>query len=222
MHSARSMSPSEARAKSNGTLRRLVMALGLVSIVGCAHYDIRLIPDPPKELVLHRSQAGVTLMVSHPKDAFATFDANLHGNDIFPVLLFFENHTERTLTVSKRDMTLSGDELKFRQLSAGEVSERLLFSPAGRYFAWSFGLFGIGIVPGIIDHFKAESANQAIWQDILAKELRDFAAGPGDVVKGFVFFDVPGINSPSQFTSIATTSDGQIRRFVVVLGSAQK
>ena len=118
-------------------------------------------------------------------------------------------------------MRLSSPAAAYRPLGTSEVAERLQYAPLGRYCAWSFGLFGIGMIPGIVEYFRAETANRAIWNDLSSKRL---ATGPvrlGDAVSGFVFFEVPRQVDPEELQSTVTTADGQTLRYVLRLAASR-
>ena len=164
-----------------------------------------------------QAHSDVSLAMGQPSDAKAAFDVNLRKARVFPVLLQIENRSPSAVSVVRESVKLSGPAGAYRRLTSSEVSERVQYSPAARYFAWSFGLFGIGIIPGIVDHFRAEAANRAIWRDIQEKRLDDAPVGSGRTTRGFVYFDAPTSSDPRQFECTIETSDGNHLQYVLPL-----
>ena len=199
-------------------------ALGLLCVVattGCAHYAVRPTPTALREPIV-RNESGVSLAMAQPADAMAAFDADLRRRGVFPVLLHLENRAGTSVTIARESMRLSSAAGVHRQLSSSDVAERLQYSPMARYFAWSFGLFGIGMIPGIVDYFRAETANRAIWDDIARKRLASVSVRSGDVMSGFVFFDVARSVQAEELETTVVTADGQTLRYVLRLQSATR
>lgn len=191
----------------------LVFVVTLLS--ACAHYEARPTPAVPSRQALAQAVDGVELAVAPPEDAYSAFEADWRGNGIFPLLLHVENRSEWVISSARRDLVLSTRLGICRQLSIGDVRERVGFSPAGRYFAWSYGLFGIGIVPGAIDHFKAEEANHAMTQDLVSKEMRDLSLTPAEKADGFVFFDCGVGELPTSLQDELTAPGDRKLRFSI-------
>jgi len=194
---------------------RGALLLVAVAAAGCAHYAVRPMPGAPAIPALRSAQAGVELTVSEPRDAYAAFDADLRASGVFPVLLQVANHSAQAVTVSPRTLKLTGQGASYRLLGPGDVSERIQYSPAAHYFSWGYGLLGLGVVPGTVDHFRAEAANRDIWRDLRQKSLGETTASAGGMVRGFVYFEVPESTAPLQLTALVTTSDGGALRYVV-------
>ena len=187
----------------------------LFLVPACAHYEARPTPEPPREAMMAQTVEGIRLTASRPEESYGAFEADLQGNGIFPLLLYYQNDSALSVQAARRDIVLSSRGGGCRQLAVGDVSERIGFSPAGRYFAWSYGLFGIGIIPGTIDHFKAEEANRAISQDLVAKELRDVTLAPSEKAQGFVFFECPNNSRPTELREALSAADGRLLRFTI-------
>lgn len=194
---------------------RLVWYSIVLSFAACAHYQARPTPDLQRDGAMGQTIEGVRLMVGRAEESYGAFEADLKGQGVFPLLLHYQNDSAAAVSAARRDILLTSQGVRCKQLSLGDVSERIGFSPAGRYFAWSYGLLGIGIVPGTIDHFKAEEANRTLSDDLVAKELQDFTLAPSGRALGFVFFECPNGAPPTEVRELLSSSDGRVFHFVV-------
>jgi len=188
------------------------MVATLVVFFGCAHYEIKPVPSFPRAGMLKNSQSGVDIYISSFEDegvAADAFDADLRGNNVFGLFVRIANHSNEEVRVSRKRMLLSCDQRFFPQMTFDNVANRLRFSPIKRYFAWSLGLLGIGIIPGTVDGYKAVSENRSMQEDLSDKVLRNRILLPGGVVAGFLFFDVDKTVQPTDFTVEIGTSSGQ-------------
>lgn len=213
------MLPPSLDVKSCQTGVRVgLAALALLTLFGCAHYKIRPLPDSTGPGMLRSSKSAIDLSVLPPEEKaadYSAFDADLRRSGIFPVFVRVDNHSEREVAVNRITMTLSDQRQTFAQLGPDQVSDRLEFSPTARYFAWSFGLFGIGIIPGVVDGYNAVSANRTMRQDMSEKLLRNRTLPPGGFVMGFLFFDVPETLTPTRFSArITIGADAESLSFV--------
>ena len=119
-----------------------------------------------------------------------------------------------TVMFARGRATLTDDRRAFRQLTPDDVAARHRFSPTLRYFAWSIGLFGIGIIPGMIDGFNAIDANARIRSGLHDKALHGRALAPEQSTEGFLYFDVakdtPGLRLAQALTASSEPGDQTI------------
>lgn len=169
----------------------ILAAIGLITLAGCARYKAH----PLRKLVTKTSSKSTEQTVSFASHALSKgeckhyLDRDLIKKGYQPVLMTFNNNSDRYLTLSKENFSLPC-------ASADEVAKTVHTNTTGRAVGYGVAAFVCMplIIPtiafgtsAIVDGIGSSEANHELDADFAHKALQNQIIAPRGTVSGLVF-----------------------------------